>query len=233
MDRAWLFLGRASPLSEEPGQIVPVALLIRMVELTESMLVVGERGFVAPTRILLRSLLETLFVIGAVCKDEGILEQWALNSSREKLRRLRKLTRSVTFGSHPDVVALEADLRDDLERAVESLQKTELSAEFLAMKSGLHNLYLTAYAQYCADVHSSGMSLGRQLRVDSKGRLTEIVAGPASEDIPYLMSLAGLMLIEAVRRVACSRGLGVDPSVEESAESFAELIARCQPEEVQ
>jgi len=228
-NETWRMLGGVRVTAGDAGEIATAVLLLRGLEHFEALLLIGEHGYVAGARILARSILEVLFTLGAVGADEGTLRQWGRDVSREKLRRLEKLTGSSRFGSDPSVVNVNKELRATLQAEVDAMEKTRLTVEYLARKAELHDLYLVAYPLYSADTHSTALSLERNLGSNEDGVLDRIAAGPECGDIPHVLAVSGLALIECADRTAQHRGDALGNEMERLRVRFEALVGTTTP----
>ena len=206
----WVRVAEAKNLPGNSLKHVALAgLLLRAGELFESLLLTARHGHATAPRILLRTLIDVLFTIGAACNDPEALKQWALRTNKDKLKAIEKLTRSAQFGTHPDVVDLGSGPREEFQRAVQAAGASAQRAEDLASCAGLHDLYITAYWLYSADVHASSLSLEREILADQQGRVTGLRAGPSPLGV-YELAIGSLLLIDAWKRAASTLGLGVE-----------------------
>ncbi len=143
-----------------------------------------------------RSMIEALFTLSAICRDEKFADEFTLEDQRTRLKFLRKF-RDLHGGLPPEVSqaeveALEKELKDD----VKDKDIKEKTTEQWATDAGMRDWYLTAYAVFSTSVHSKVKDLERYLVLSEKNEIRELPAEPDDEEIEkILMSLNQGMLI--------------------------------------
>ncbi len=141
-------------------------------------------------------MIEALFTLSAICRDEKFADEFTLEDQRTRLKFLRKF-RDLHGGLPPEVSqaeveALEKELKDD----VKDKDIKEKTTEQWATDAGMRDWYLTAYAVFSTSVHSKVKDLERYLVLSEKNEIRELPAEPDDEEIEkILMSLNQGMLI--------------------------------------
>jgi hypothetical protein len=156
-------------------------LFARCMELFQGVYILVLHGMFPSSNILLRALMEAVFVLCAVIKSDEALEAYVLAGEHERL----KITRKLLADKNSPLSAEELDTLKKVECDL-TLQNKQLAAkrhstEEYAKKADLHSWYLTAYAKTSWAVHTTIRDMDQYLVFDEKEKLKSIKFIPTDE----------------------------------------------------
>jgi hypothetical protein len=204
------FLQELRVHNKDSRQLLTSSLLARCFQLHLALLKVAERGLVAPSDVLLRSLLVAVFTLAAIARHPDTLNRYI---SADHSARL-KLLNSIRDSKHPELsfgrAAATDKLKVELEAKVASCLPP-LNDEDLARRAGLHHWYVSMYRILSQSSHASVRDMERYFMLDAAGGEIEgLRLLPSDADTPRILTTAGSFLLTAI----CAGGsvFGVDTS---------------------
>lgn len=153
-------LGIAGRLAVNPTdrqQHIASALFLRMIALYEASYILTKRGMVPECKVILRSLMESLFSLRAIVRNTGLAETFYQQHIVIKYKALKKLLDANPGLVNPENAKLLAVLKEKKRRA------KELSVEELSSKARLHDFYASAWPFFSWSVHSNILELGQMI----------------------------------------------------------------------
>jgi hypothetical protein len=147
--------------------------------------------------VSLRALLEATFTICAIVRSENDLMQYIAEDEFYRLKLANKLFHSTSEGLAPLRKIVTDELRATLKRSVEEGEISALSAEELARRAELHDLYLMMYTSLSPTVHSKPRDLQRYFVLDRDEMIGPFRFGPVDTDNIPLLCTAALSLLNA------------------------------------
>lgn len=173
-------------------ELLAALLFQRVVVGFEAVLVLGERGMHTQALVQRRSMLEALFVLGAIWNKPELAERYlAADSARvlKNLRRMEQLPAQIFDALRPEIT------RDSLKEKIAQLKttapKSVPSVADYAEAAELQLYYLTDYAFSSEAAHHVAKDLERHIHVDEDGDIDGFSWGP--EDVS-----AAVLLLQAV-----------------------------------
>ncbi len=163
-------------------------LFARCMELFQGVYILVSHGMSPSSNIILRALIEAVFVLCAVIKNDEALEAYVLAGEHERL----KITRKLLADKNTPLSAEELDTLKKVECEL-ALQNKQLSAkkhstEEYAKKADLHSWYLTAYAKTSWAVHTTIRDMDQYLVFDKKEKLKSIMFIPTNEQSEMVLA---------------------------------------------
>ncbi len=184
------------------------ALLARQSSTFQAFLLLARKGLIDQSEMIVRTLAETMFIAGAICKDHAFAKTFVLSdeiSRKRSLIRLNKDRERRGEPPDPEAVALIAELQTKIQE--EKLDKP--TTERIAELAGLSSYYDSLYGLFSMAVHSSTRSLDKALKADSTGKVIAIEYGPATEGFDLHFDYAVSMTLYVLHEVASHFGLDV------------------------
>ena len=186
--------------SSELKDLLLSALLARQVSTFQAFILLARKGLIDQSEMLIRAIAESMFLVGAIRKEEGFAEKWVLSDEISRKRSLVRLNDDRRRrGKPPDETAVA--LIAELEKQIRDQSIEKLSTERIAKLAGLESYYDTVYGFFSMAVHSSTRSLDKALQTDSSGRVTSIQYGPVIDGfdmhLDYAISMTLYVLHEA------------------------------------
>jgi hypothetical protein len=165
-------------------------LFARCVELFQATYILIVRGMSPSASIMLRSLMETTFILCATAKNDEALDAYVIDGERERLRITNKILadKDNTFSKVP--LAVLQGIKKELDEKIKKQKIRKFSTEDFAKKAGLHSWYLTAYARTSWAVHATIRDMEQYLVLDEKENLKSIKFVPTDEGVVTVLSTA-------------------------------------------
>lgn len=208
------------------------ALFVRVLEYTQTALLLIERGLRAPARVMLRCAVEALFNLTACSADYKTAIAFmnadflARKKTGEYLRQVRGETLKAQVAGE-DVTERLKKLADE----IDSLDAKALQVRQLAKLADLEDWYLTTYAYLSSSVHSSVRDLEDYFKCDQDGAIKGMVNEPSDRGLELLILLAVEIQCLAMQAAAKTFGLAVDPQAQVHLEAIQALkVADGEPE---
>ena len=181
-------------------QTVISCLFPRCMELFQATYILAAHGMSPSANIMLRSLMETMFVLCATAKDDGALHAYVLNDELERRRIANKML-SEKGGTFVDVpLTAIREIKSELEKEIEALKIEKYSVERFAEKAGLHDWYLTAYAVTSRAVHATIRDMEQYLVIDEKNDIKAIRFVPTGKEAATPLSVACASMVHSLQQ---------------------------------
>lgn len=154
-------------------------LFARTLATIQASVLLLESGLVSQTRMLLRSALETLFPLGAIAEDPGVVDRLVEGHTAEQ----KRVAKSMQLWQHPELVQIaHAEIAaGNLQTFLDSTA-TALSTFDLAQKAGLEDWYRTVYMVFSWPVHGAAVDLDRHVVVGPNGEVSEFRNEPEVDE---------------------------------------------------
>lgn len=210
--------------NDDGQKVYAAALFLKIMMDVEAAIVVLELGMGSQGRSLLRVAMEASFILSNMCRSEGFLRAYALMGEKQRL----KLVRGIKKGNDPTMASVRNELTDDLLVELEKSVKGEpsRSAESLAGKVGMLEIYNTHYRLFCMDVHTGPAVLQRMFIENTKNEIIAFQWGPDEKEElrPELLECARLLL-QSIREICALFRLKIDSDLENILKEFARVEA--------
>lgn len=181
-------------------QLLSAVLYRRIASAYEAVIVLAERGMYTEGLIQRRSMLEGLFVLGAIWKKPSLVEKYLEDDQHRVLRILKNIKK--TSPMIQDVIAptLSPLL---LDKKVEGLISSTAGSDATrtaayAQAAGLYDYYLTDYSFASEASHHVAKDLERQIALGEDGNIDGIYWGPEAEPPSELLSNAVDYMLKAI-----------------------------------
>jgi hypothetical protein len=183
-------LGKAKPHNEDKRELIVSCLFPRTMELFQGTYLLVSRGMVPSSNIMLRSLIETMFVLVAVAKDNAALDAYILNDEMERLRIVNKILedKSETFSEVPIEEARR--IKTELQKNIQGKQIKKYKTEDFAKKAELHDWYLTVYAVTSHSVHAAVKDMEQYLDLGQNDKVKSIKFIPTDKKTIAILATA-------------------------------------------
>lgn len=190
-------------LHVHPGnvkELVAALLFRRIASGFEAVIVLAERGMHTEGLCQRRSMLEALFILGAVWKQPDIVNNFLKNDQHRLInifKHTKQLSPAVQAALSPElpIDAIEAKL-EALKASTVGTKATTI-ADY-AKASDLFDYYLTDYSFSSEAAHHVAKDLERQIALDSDGNVDGLHWGPETELPSDLLSNAVDYMMMAV-----------------------------------
>lgn len=163
--------------SDELKDLLISTLLARQTSTFQAFIILAQKGLIAQAAVLIRTLAESMFLVGAIRKKEDFAEKWILSDEISRKKNLVRLNDDRRRrGEPPDETA--AALIAELEKKIRDRNIEKFSTERIAELAGLESYYDTVYGFFSMAVHSSSRSLDSALHTDHAGNVALVHYGP-------------------------------------------------------
>lgn len=176
-------------------------LLARQASTFQAFLLLVRKGLMHQSEMLVRNLAESMFLVGAICKNNAFADQYILSEELSRKKSLVRLNNDrVRRGQQPDDQA--SALIAELETKVRDEKIRRFTTEQIAELAGLSSYYDTVYGLFSLAVHSSSRSLDKALAADSSGKVVAVDYGPTVEGFDLHLDSALSMTLYVLHEMA-------------------------------
>lgn len=147
-------------------QLIILSLLIKMMNRSESIICLIERGLEADAKVLLRGFIEQLIMLKLCCEDKDNIETYAKNGLLMQKHSVNDLIENKIYKDKNQAQNLH-ELKHKLNLLSSELNiKKEEKFHILARKAGMYSLYARVYRMFSGEVHSSLNTLEGYILID-------------------------------------------------------------------
>ena len=166
--------------SEDPQKVHAAAFFAKLLKDAEAALLLLKEGMFSQARSMLRVAVECEITLAKCWASPEFVEAYRIASEKERLR-LQKGIQKITLGDFDEVKdAITLEMVDSLSVQLKGASSKNL--EQWAIEVNMGDLYQTGYRLYSADVHSLVRSVGRFLKYNSSGLVSEVNWNPEEPD---------------------------------------------------
>jgi hypothetical protein len=151
----YTMLERARPHNKDKRELLVSCLFPRTMELFQATFLLVRRGMIPSANIMLRSLIETMFVLIAIAKDDDALEAYILNDEKGRLITAKKILDNTSGAFSETQVEEVIRVKKEIEEKLAGKKLPKLTTEYYAKKAGLHDWYQTVYSVTSKSVHAA------------------------------------------------------------------------------
>jgi hypothetical protein len=155
-------------------EVISCCLFLKILNGFQACLILSRYGLVLEAEVLVRSILEALFIMRACIDDEEFMRDY-VNS--DKLRQLNIMKAAHRHTKWIFEATREAATKERIDRLIEMKKGGEikkLEIREIARKAGLEPLYDSAYSLLSDSVHSGPKSVDVYLGTDGRGYIRRI-----------------------------------------------------------
>lgn len=166
-------------------------LFTRILDHYQATVILLGTGLVAPAKVVLRAIIETVFTIRAIAANEEMLRDYINADLLKRLKTLKKAQKHDHIINLDDVrQAITPDLIDKLNEQIEASGAKSRTVEEYSKLAGMHDWYMTHYALLSDATHSNVRDLESYLSIDKAGEARSIVYAPSLDEIPLMILTA-------------------------------------------
>src|SRR5258706_8288982 len=176
--------------SDNGQQVLSVSLLAKILNDIQSVYILSMYGLTQQGRIVLRSALESFFLLAKIAKDPKFVSTFI---EADEINRL-KLMNAANTHSHPVFNDLKKyatpTVIDTLKKDIAMRDIKPINLRTIAEDTGLGVYYDTVYRLLSLDVHSTVRSLEDYVATGVDGELKSFEWAPRDNDVPSTLALA-------------------------------------------
>jgi len=205
-------------------KLIACIVLARLLEISESMVMLAKGGFSVDVTASFRNFLEAYFIFGNVCKSPDFVPKFFNTDlkAREKLINVANKHKTELFELVNEYATDE--VRVGLKEHIASSCASESNCWEYAANIECTEIYDSMYRIASAATHSTPRSLAAYVTEDGDGQIVELHRHPQLDSIPERMIDLGGFLLNV--RIAFNELFGTNSSEEitELREAFSTVI---------
>ena len=165
-----------------PIEVISACLFIKMLNAYKATyLFINTEYLRAEAHVLLRYLLEALFILKACVEDEAFLFEYIKSDEAYRLKIATVITKDPETFKDADTSKIE-ETRVELKSIVDAEGIKAIRTETLAIKAGLHDLYNSAYRIFSNITHIGIRSLEEYVDLDEHENIKGLNMCPHEKD---------------------------------------------------
>ncbi len=209
-------------------ELLSSILFSRVLTTYQAALLVSFKGMRQQVNILIRCILEPLFPLVAISKDQTFSYELVKSDVVEELKALNKLIRYQERNNvDADELAQSKAQKLILTKKIEKDNLKKISVFDCAKKSGLEDWYDTLYTFTSSTLHSSVRSLEDALHLDpDRKKIVALKNEPEFEDFDVLYMTLSECLTHAIRSICKIFNLEEPEMIEDCRKRVQKLIGK-------
>ncbi len=184
--------GKKFDLAIDPDngqQVLSISLLTKILNDLQSVYVLCTYGLTQQSRIILRSTLESFFLLAKLVTDPSIVTQY-INADIINRLNIMKTSHKYHGPLFTDIQNIAThDKIQELEKQKKSENIKPLKIESIAQSIGLGAYYDSVYRILSQDVHSQVRSLKQYVSTGVEDEIQNMEWGPREEDVPTCLAI--------------------------------------------
>jgi hypothetical protein len=182
-------------------EFLSATLFLRLLNGFEAVVILGIKGLLFEAKVVLRSVIESLFILKLLCEKEDFALEYLGSSKVQSLKwmKIAHETQDPNFESLRQYASPE--VMDTLRKEIEQHGLRKLDVEPTAKRAGLHHFYNAQYRLLCEQVHCLPISLDPFLVQDEDGELSSFDWGPKHDDLDFVLFTNVQMLLVALESI--------------------------------
>lgn len=198
------------PFAPIRRDVVIATLFCKIITSYQAVVLNLSYGLPNESSVLLRSMMESVFILIANCNDENYYDDYLNSHHYQRLQLLKK-----TLKDLPAIDPSPAFSNHEIENVNDELhqfEKYNLRIREVAKKAGLEDYYLTNYWILSLDAHVSPRSTEQyiQLHSDTGEHYFDIIPKVTNEQISFIIVLASDLMLKSL--VALFTAYSIDVS---------------------
>lgn len=196
------FLDRRSIDLSSERDVTSAVIFARLLELFQGIIVVLERGMISAARPLFRVYLEAYFTFVAIQNDPEFVKTYLDQFHIHQRQIAKRIAKSSSQGIADLRASISKERLDDMDQLIRKKNIKGLKVRDIAIKAGLEDIYLTAYAYLSEAIHTSPYEIERHLRFNDEGSITAFEYGPSDIDTRTTLGLIGMTMADVLEKMS-------------------------------
>ncbi len=192
-------------------ELLASCLFVRALSNFQGIILMAERGMINEAKILTRCLVECMYVIVAIDKDNNFSDVFILDDLYKQKEKLKGAKRIKISGILPETGLGISEIEEgiqNLEKKIKLKSVNWLAKKNIAKKAEMGNHYDTVYIRLSDTVHVNSRDLEQYLNFSKDNTVQELKWGPDVEGIELTLFAAVDTLSNVL--IALSRILDLD-----------------------
>lgn len=181
--------------SVEKQKVIACVILARLLEISESMILLARNGFSVEVTASLRNFLEAYFIFGNVSKNPSFVPQYINSDLKAREKLINAVVKHKTVWFEPVNQYATAEVRTELKEQIKSVGAVESKCYEYAKAIGCVEIYDSIYRITSAATHSTPRSLELYVTEDNEGEVVAIHRHPQSGNIAESLLTLGELLL--------------------------------------
>lgn len=182
-------------------EFLAATLYLRLLNGFDAVVILGIKGLLFEAKVVLRSVIESLFILKLLCEKEDFALEYLGSSKVQSLKwmKIAHETQDPNFESLRQYATPE--VMETLRKEIEQHGLRKLDVEPIAKRAGLHHFYNTQYRLLSEEVHCLPISLDPFMVQDEDGELSSFDWGPKHDDLDLVLFTNIQMLLAALAAI--------------------------------
>ena len=176
--------------NKDGQEVLAATLFLRLLNGFQATVILSRLGLVTEAKIVLRSALESLFILRLLCKDEKFLAEYVGSDEVRRLKWMNVASQSKSPLFNELRSYATPSVRQELEEKIKRNNWKELKPNDVAHRAGLLEMYEADYRLLSEEVHTLPRSMQYLLKADEAGDVSMFDWGPSAEGIEYVLVTA-------------------------------------------
>ena len=174
-------------------EILSACAYVRVLSNFQSIVVLSEYGLLNEAKIILRSLVEGMFLMVAITKNKDFSTKIVEQDTLEREHTCKAIRRNIIAGifksGKPTIDEIEQQIKD-IKKETEEKNIKKINKRDLSIAADLENYYDTVYHLLSGTVHINPRDLEQYLDLTEERKIKEIKWGPEEEEIEDILFTA-------------------------------------------
>jgi hypothetical protein len=214
-------------------EYLAATLFLRLLNGFEATVILGTKGLLFEAKVVLRSVIETLFILNLLCKEEAFALEYLGSSKVQSLKWMNIAHES----QDPNFESLRQyatpQVMEALRKEIEQHGLKKFEVEPIAKRGDLHHIYNAQYRLLSEQVHCLPISLDPFMVESQEGELTSFDWGPKHEDLDFILFTnvqALLIALESVTTFFSLDKSGELKKMDKALTALAPLLGKMNPD---
>lgn len=221
--------------NRDPQEFLSATIFLRLLNGFQAVVILGEKGLLFEAKVVLRSVIEALFILKLLCKEERFALEYLGSSKVQSLKwmNIAHENQDPNFESLRQYATPK--VMEALKKEIEQHGLKKLEVESIAKRADLHHIYNTQYRLLSEQVHCLPISLDPFMVQDKEGELTSFDWGPKYEDLDFILFTNVQILLAALNSI--TELFGLDKSdelkkINEGLSALGPLLGKMKPDNI-
>jgi hypothetical protein len=171
-------------------EILFACAYVRVMSNFQSIIILAEYGLINEAKIILRSLVEGMFLIVAITKEKKYSQKIVEQDILDREKTCKAIRRNIIAGIHklekPTLYEIEKQI-EDIKIEIKEKDIKRINKRDLSIAAGLESYYDTIYHLLSGTVHINPRDLEQYLNLTEERKIREIKWGPDIEEIEDIL----------------------------------------------
>ena len=219
--------------NRDPQEYLAATLFLRLLNGFEATVILGTKGLLFEAKVVLRSVIETLFILKLLCKEEAFALEYSGSSKVQSLKWMNIAHESQDPNFESVRQYATPKVMEALRKEIKQHGLKKLEVEPIARRADLHHIYNAQYRLLSEQVHCLPISFDPFMVENQEGRLDSFDWGPKHEGLDFILFTNIQMLFTAL--VPVTKFFSLDKSgelkkIDDALTALAPLLGKMKPD---